>query len=201
MIKAYLADCECLKDEALLDRAIKVLPSWRVEKLSKIKSEKAKRQSAAAGILWVYAMKECGIDVNGAEIELRENGKPFLKGNSNLFFSISHSKDYCLLAVSDKPIGCDIQKREKIEERIAKRFFSRDEYDYLEGLSTVEKTVQFYRLWAAKESIAKTSGKGIAMLPNINFKIDGGKISYEGYEIIEKNDLLKGYSIAFAIGN
>lgn len=89
------------------------------------------------------------------------NGKPYFEGDP-CYFSISHSKELCAAAVSDRPVGVDIDyRRKKYNERMIARSLSEREKQDFDG--------DFARLWCRKESIAKLSGEGITGYPD---KID-----------------------------
>ncbi len=90
-------------------------------------------------------------------------GKPYLEGIP-LFFSLSHSGEYVLCAVSEKDIGADIQKMQPVDYgKLAGRFYAREECSLLEQCATNEEgQVLFYRLWARKESLGKLTGQGVA---------------------------------------
>lgn len=82
----------------------------------------------------------------------RENGKPFLadaEGERTLFASLSHSGEITACALSEQPVGIDIQKRKKIDfAAVSARFFSKKTED--------EK--EFYRLFCAAEARYKADG-------------------------------------------
>ena len=85
-------------------------------------------------------------------------GKPYLEGIAQLFFNLSHSGDWLVLAFSDREVGIDIEKRGKVRLEIAKRFFHPQEWEFLQ---TSEQATQFYNLWAIKESFLKYTGQGL----------------------------------------
>lgn len=94
-------------------------------------------------------------------IVIGENGKPFLK-DSDLHFNISHSGDYIVCVVDRKSVGVDIQKQGQCKNRrMAERFFSKKEAESLRNLSEAEYDCRFTRLWAAKESYLKLTGRGL----------------------------------------
>ncbi len=116
--------------------------------------------------------KEYRRAVGGGERELKiartERGKPYFEGCDDIHFSVSHSGELFACAFAPFPIGLDIQEHVKrrgetdgeAKERclkIAKRFFHLDEVDALE-LDTVSA---FYKIWTAKESYVKLTGRGI----------------------------------------
>lgn len=43
-------------------------------------------------------------------ISREERGKPFLRDRQDLFFNISHSGEYAVCAVSEHPVGIDIER-------------------------------------------------------------------------------------------
>lgn len=92
-------------------------------------------------------------------VEYTDEGKPYLKENE-LYFNISHSNKYVLLSVSTSEIGCDVQIFSAYNERVAKRFYHKNELDFL-SLSC-NKDKDFIKLWVLKESILKNTGKGIS---------------------------------------
>lgn len=98
------------------------------------------------------------------DLSIQENGKPFLK-NKQLFFNLSHTRDYAILAVSrDIEVGVDIEKHKNLSNHldIAKRFFHSDEFQYLLEIEDVQKRQEaFFVFWTAKEAIVKATGEGI----------------------------------------
>ena len=93
------------------------------------------------------------------------HGKPKILDFS-LQFSLSHSGQYILCAVSSQNVGADIQQKKKVNALgIAKRFFSPEEYLQLEqcGCET-ECQELFYRMWTRKEAYGKLTGDGVPSL-------------------------------------
>lgn len=92
-----------------------------------------------------------------------EKGKPYLE-NIPLFFSLSHSGEYVLCAVSRRELGADIQKIQPADAlKLAKRFFSESECRTLEGCeSHRERQRLFFGFWTRKEAYGKLTGGGLA---------------------------------------
>ncbi|MGF6375690.1 4'-phosphopantetheinyl transferase [Clostridiales Family XIII bacterium PM5-7] len=88
-------------------------------------------------------------------------GAPYLLGEGTTCCSISHSGEYDVLAVSDEPIGVDLQvhRGEARGELIANRFFHREEAEYLRHHQSDDS--KFYKVWTAKESYVKFTKTGI----------------------------------------
>ncbi|MCL2446173.1 MAG: hypothetical protein FWD06_05350 [Oscillospiraceae bacterium] len=84
------------------------------------------------------------------DIHVAPNGKPYLPDGPH--FSISHSGGMVLLAVSDSPVGCDVEpanRTVKNEAAIRRKLFPD------------EDNVPFLQLWTAYEARLK-SGLGDA---------------------------------------
>lgn len=145
------------------------------EKLTGIHSKKAIRQSMGARLLLCKVLSQ-----QYPEIPLppktteNPNGKPYL-AHGGLYFNLSHSGDYAALVLSDEEVGVDIEKLEPPKIAVAKRFFSKPEYDWL-----AKHPMNFYELWVLKESYVKALGTGLTT-PFSSFSIVvGDEISLAG---------------------
>lgn len=86
-------------------------------------------------------------------VEKNNDGTPSLI-NKNLFISLSHSNIGALAAVSSAKIGADIQKIKSYNEKIAKRYFSNNEIDYINNSKNKDEV--FSLIWSFKESLFKS---------------------------------------------
>ena len=84
-------------------------------------------------------------------------GKPFILGKPN--FSISHSQDFLVIAVSNNDIGVDVQKVEKYNPSLAKKVLSLSELKLVEN--SKNKAYQFAKLWTKKEAKTKLLGGSV----------------------------------------
>lgn len=120
------------------------------------------------------------------------------------FLSLSHSGDYAVCAVADSPVGVDIQKIVPVRSGMLRHFFSEKErrrfeekYGLREGRAETEEPLkraaadcvrrgdilpeaaaeEFLRLWTAKESYMKLTGRGMGMgFPGIFADLEAGVI-------------------------
>ena len=88
-----------------------------------------------------------------------KEGKPYFANMPEVHFSITHSADVWACAFSASPVGLDIQKYKPYEERIAERFFHKEEALFIKNAQN--KEAAFFLVWAAKESFVKYTGAGI----------------------------------------
>ena len=67
------------------------------------------------------------------------------------------------IAVSDKPVGIDIEKIQKQDLRIAERFFTDAECNYInEADSDDDKNKRLLEVWTKKEAYLKFTGEGMS---------------------------------------
>jgi phosphopantetheinyl transferase len=100
----------------------------------------------------------------GETILYNDNGKPCLAGN-NRHISISHTNEYVAIAVSDYPIGIDIERTDRNAYAVAKSFLTEQEIDILTQENNPSK--QALCLWSAKEAAFKLASENIAILKEI----------------------------------
>ena len=102
----------------------------------------------------------CGV-TDEHQLTYGENGKPYLKDGS-MYFNVSHSGDYVVLATADREIGVDIEMITPYPEAVAARCFTPAELEWMRSERTDEA---FFRLWTAKESVMKATGLGFILPP------------------------------------
>lgn len=109
-------------------------------------------------------------NLKNEEISFSKNeyGKPFLNEQEDFHFNLSHSGDWVVCAVDDKPVGIDVEEISPIDLDISKNYFSPDEHKDL--IRKDDKIAYFFTLWTLKESYIKIVGKGLS-LPLNSFSI------------------------------
>lgn len=106
------------------------------------------------------------------EILKTENGKPYVAGNP-LHFSLSHSGDRGIVAISDKPIGVDIEIfKGKLRKSVLERFSAREQAE-------IANERDFLIHWTAREAYVKLYGRTIAKMLN-RVEFFGGKLYLDG---------------------
>ena len=109
--------------------------------------------------------------------------KPYLPLHPDIHFNLSYSDAYIACAVSDVPVGVDIEVMKPRSMKIAHRFFTPYELAYITAIEA-EKLVRFYEIWTKKESAIKMWGTGF--LTSIS-SFDVLKQSSIGYTRISSN--------------
>lgn len=174
--RIFIADVIPLHQPAKLNAYLEKISKERREKIARLQKIDAKALSAGAEMLLQKAIKECCGISDGLIIVKNEGGKPVLKDYPDIHFNLSHSGHYAVCALSSHPVGVDIQKIERINLKVAKRFFAEAESAWLFALPEALQEQAFGDLWSIKESYMKYTGKGFG-LPLHTFTVKIG----EGY--------------------
>ena len=103
--------------------------------------------------------KEFGLQISNEMISYNEFNKPYLN-NRDIFFNISHSKNFVLIGISDCEIGVDIESLIPKERanRLVKRFNKKIIDEYNECLN---KSEYFTKKWVLIEAYSKLLGTGL----------------------------------------
>ena len=184
-------DVTGLSEEDLFVRWLSRMPEIRRNKVASLRHAESQRLSLGVGILLQKALWRHGVDARDAAFELNEFEKPSLKDMPNLHFSLSHAGNYALCAVSSRPVGCDVERLDRGEPRLAERFFSPEEQRYLsQAADRTEWNLRFTRIWTRKESCGKALGRGLN-LPLREFSVLGTRALSRAV-IYSENGMLPG---------
>jgi 4'-phosphopantetheinyl transferase len=101
------------------------------------------------------------------DIQYNNYGKPIIVGYKNIYFNISHSMDFVVVAFDKYPIGIDIEYNLEFDDNlISQVFFTINEIIYLKSLSSEMKRQEFFKTWTYKEAYIKAIGKGMSAHPS-----------------------------------
>lgn len=156
MKKIYTKDVSIYRDPDVFKADYESMPAYRKEKIDRYRFDSGKWLSLGVGSLLKQALDELGIE-DDPEMIFNKNGKPYLKDHPDIYFSLSHSGKRAMCVIADKPVGCDVQEHENINDPKADKSVQRivDQY-----LTDEEKQRPFYDVWALKESYMKATGTG-----------------------------------------
>ncbi len=195
-----------INDPALFAEWYEKMPAWRRRRIDSMKHESGKALSLGVGVLLHKALTEMGVE-EPDEVSMNEFEKPFYKEYPEIHFSLSHSGVMAMCAISDRPVGCDVEKIRERDLDIAKRFFTSEEYDLIKSQKTDElQTKMFFRIWTLKESFVKCIGTGLStplnefsIIPDWHGKITLNQtISNSEYNFVELN-LDDGYKYSVCV--
>lgn len=128
------------------------MPSQRREKIGRLRYDRDKLLSLAAGLLIRAEMGDKPIVANA-------HGKPYAVGSEKQF-SVSHSGECVVIAVDDSEIGADVEKLpDRDYLKIAERFYHPNELLYVKNAEDPARA--FARIWTRKEAYLKQRGRGV----------------------------------------
>lgn len=138
------------------------------------KKNTVKQTSCSAWNLLFQILHEAGIPK--LTVAFTDTGKPYFV-DSDIHFSLSHSKGVCAVAVSDHPIGVDVEViKDSYNPHLIERSLNEKEKAAFDG--------DFTRIWCRKEAVAKMTGEGITRYPNYidttGYMFEERKIEYDG---------------------
>lgn len=167
------ASVNALASSELLEAALWRLSKYRRDKTLRYRYDKGKMLSAGAGLLLDNMLMDRGLRERDMVYIEGEHGKPAFLNHPNLHFNLSHSDTLVACALSDTPVGVDVQHLVKLRDGLVRYTMSDEEIAAFEALDNDEaKQLLFTQLWTLKESYVKATGRGLTHdFPA--FEIDG----------------------------
>lgn len=155
------------KHHYILNKYLEIFGGNSDKKFLKYRKWQDAQLSVLGRILLKYGLSKY-YDINDFKINVSNNGKPFLQDHQ-IYFNISHSKNLVVCAISEFPVGIDVE-------------FSNYGIDYLEFCDQMTKNEllriqesenhveSFFNYWTEKESLIKANGMGL-QIPLKSFEI------------------------------
>ncbi len=152
-----------------VEASLPLLSAQRREQVMRFRHELGRRTCAASylllreGLKLEYDIEEEPVFGYGA------HGKPFLINHPEIHFNLSHCREAVICAVSDKPVGADVESVSHYNEDVAR--YTMNDMEMQEILQAERPDVAFTRLWTMKEALLKLSGEGLRT--NMKDVLDG----------------------------
>lgn len=124
----------------------------------------------ARGSLRAVLARYVGVEPAEIQMTIAPTGKPALlcqQGGPQLCFNLSHAHGRMLIAVAkDREVGIDLEyvREDRQPLKLAERFYTPAEYEWIKSWPANDQAAQFYRLWVAKEACVKAQGTGIVSI-------------------------------------
>ena len=151
---------------------IKFISAERQERAARIRSDRDRVLSVTAELaVRKEIITELGMENQDISFDYGEHGKPFLHGRGDFHFSFSHSGNYIALVCSRENAGIDIERKDRGNEKIARRYFTGDEYSRIYG--NTGQNLSFAEVWTSKEAYIKYTGEGLSRGLNTFSVLDG----------------------------
>ena len=169
------------KDDAIIVKWTEITETEEIppmgDKLTShfLSSKGAKRKASCSAWNLLYkTLRENNLQI--PTVAFTDTGKPYFI-DSDIHFSLSHSKGVCAVAVSDQPVGVDVEEiKDSYNPHLIERSLTEHEKDVFDG--------DFTRIWCRKEAVSKMTGEGITGYPNYidttRYMFEERKIEYAG---------------------
>jgi 4'-phosphopantetheinyl transferase len=131
-------------------------------------------------------LQNLGLDHSLNDLQLNQNGRPFLKSHPQLDFNISHTAQAVICVLSlDCRVGIDIEMHHPLDISAFKPYFSQKIWKQIEHGQ--HKTTNFLRFWTQKEATAKADGGGIKLLKLIDLETQYALINHQKWFLFDVN--------------
>lgn len=166
-LDCYVYIIDLFSENLRFKKIYDLLSESEKDKVSLIKSKEKKhlflmKKGIVRKILSHY------IDLKPHEITYRYNnyGKPYLAGEDNIYFNISHSGKYLAIAISkENEVGIDIQIYKNTDKiyYAMNSVFTYEEKQFVLNEVEEEQIFKFTYIWSRKEAFCKCIGKGLLL--------------------------------------
>lgn len=170
----------------------KVSPQRR-EQAMKFRYESGQRLSLAVYLLLMDGLRdEYGI-LSPPVFDYTSEGKPFIADRPDIHFNFSHSGNVALCALSDQPVGADVEVPRKITPSLIAYTMNDDEQALINA--SPDPAMRFLYFWTRKEALLKLTGEGIrndmkmALLEAEKYRFETIKTNNCLFSIVKQREL------------
>lgn len=166
----YLVECMDISkmSEGDLRKLWELSEEDRVKKAKRYYREEDQKRCLATGLLIKRFLQRHGDKVQSG-ILCNQYGKPYVANGDGLYFNISHSGKWVVIASGETEIGVDVEKICPVDAGVLETCFTQAEVQYVQK-EIGEEALRFTKLWTLKESYLKYQGTGIwGQLKNLSF--------------------------------
>lgn len=123
------------------------------------------------------ATRHGGLSPDQLILQRSDLDKPYIGSAEHFHFNVSHSGQWVVCAIHDRPVGIDVERIVDVDISLYREHLSAPEYYLLKGARPHMQLELFYELWTLKESYMKQTGLGVQLHPG-SFTIQKVKDEY-----------------------
>ncbi len=148
-------DIRTVSDEEYT-RAYALMQEDKRARVARLRRAEDQKRSIAADLLVRRMLSDrCGIPAEQIVIKTAENGKPYAC-DLPVHFSISHAGDYAVCAVSDTPVGIDVERIRPVDPAVFRQVCTGDALKTEETVIRDESALRlFFEEWTRREAVFK----------------------------------------------
>ncbi|MBO4561368.1 MAG: 4'-phosphopantetheinyl transferase superfamily protein [Bacteroidaceae bacterium] len=158
MIRISVFDYMTLCTDAEVERMLPLVPEPRRSQALSFKHTFG-RFACLKSYLMLADLLHSEFGVGEFIMETGEHGKPYLVGNMDIHFNISHCQRAIAVAVSDEPVGIDVESFRSYSDSLLDKTMNDSEKAVILSSENPEET--FAAFWTRKEAVFKLMGTGI----------------------------------------
>ena len=141
------------------DLALARVSAQRREQALRFRHEGGRRLCLAAYLLLMDGLREEYGLTEPPVFDYSSEGKPFVAARPDIHFSLSHSGTVALCAISDQPVGADVEVPRKISSSLIAYTMNDREQEQINA--STDTAMRFLYFWTRKEAVLKLTGEGI----------------------------------------
>ena len=141
------------------DLALARVSAQRREQALRFRHEGSRRLCLAAYLLLMDGLREEYGLTEPPVFDYSSEGKPFVAAHPDIHFSLSHSGTVALCAISDQPVGADVEVPRQVSPSLIR--FTMNDQEQAQIEASPNPTMQFFHFWTRKEALLKLTGEGI----------------------------------------
>ena len=145
---------------------LRLLPEERRQRLERLKQPEKRREPLCSYLFLRRALWERYRWRDLPEIRRSSFGKPYFPEHPEIHFNLSHTAGAVLVALSDRPVGVDIERIRPVSQRAMRR------------LADVATERAFFQSWVRREALAKCSGTGVGTMLSAEEPLQPGEQFY-----------------------
>jgi len=143
------------------------------------KNTNQERFNESCSVWWLLYNTLRNHHIQCSDISFEENGKPYFV-DEHCYFSITHCKNVCAVAISDFLVGVDMEScNRKFNDSLMNKVLTQQEKEVFQA--------DFIRAWCRKESVVKMTGEGITGYP-MDIDILDGSLCFQEQIVIHDNE-------------
>ena len=149
---------------------LSIIKKEKQNKIFNILKQDDKKRSILGEILLIKLLSDLNINYKSIDIYKNKYGKPYIK-NRELYFNISHSKDFVVCTISNNKIGIDIEQIREANDSIIKQFATNKEIEYI-NQNQKYYNKRCFEIFTLKESYFKCLGTNLNHIKKIEFELN-----------------------------
>lgn len=142
----------------LTDRVVQSLIQTELPSCER-NATKSKTSRAARAVLRNVLSRYVGTSSADVQFHRNQHGKPFLTAGPE--FNVSHTDEVALIAIADRSVGVDIERRDRRLASLSRLLSRLDPKEATAICAAADPRSAFISLWTRKEAFIKCTGQGI----------------------------------------